>query len=658
MSRFKPFTALLLCALMASPMFGQTNAFTEPGKGGFLQWFARPYAPHTVAHISFADSDRIDKLIHAGSIYLSLRDAIALALENNLDIEVARLQPKLNLANLQRAEAGQLLRNLSSSITSGPSSATLGVLGGTAVGSTTGGSSVGSANSGVLSGVNVQLAGSAIPNLDPTFFTSYTGVHTTQAETSTVVTGTTALTTAYSSWIAGIQESYWTGTTVQFYTSSTFGLNQNATTSQFNPVDQASANVSITQNLLNGFGIAVNKRALHVAKNNLRVTDLQFIQQVIATVANVVNLYWDLVSFNEDLKIKQQTLELDNKLYEDNRRRAELGSIAPIDTIQAESEMKNAQQDVITQETQVLQQEMILKSVITRSGMDNMAIVSAHIVPTDHIEVPALEPIIPLQDLMAEAMQHRTEIENNQVSLENARLNMLGTKNNLLPTLSANVTLSNSGQAGALGNAQVPVVGNNGEVVGYRPITASDVNSFFLGGYGTVLGQIFRRNFPNYSASISLTIPLRNRAAQADLVTDELNYRQSEIQDKQLRNNIKLNVLNAYTALRQSKAAYESTVVARKLQDETLAGTRRKYELGTSTITDVVIAQRDDTTRNLAEVDARRAYIDARTSLKQQLGTILDDYDVNIDEAKKGQVGRAPDLPVVVNQNAPAAPKN
>lgn len=636
---------------MASPMFGQTNAFTEPGNGGFKQWFARPYQPHTVAHISFADSDRIDKLMRAGSIYLSLRDAIALALENNLDLEVARLQPKINLANLQRAEAGQLLRNVSSNISSGPNSATLGVLGGTAVGTTGGGGGTGSANSGVLSGVNIQLAGSAIPNIDPTFFSSFTAVHTTQIETSTVVTGTTAFTSNYKNWVAGVQDSYWTGTTVQLFTSSIFGLNQNATTSLFNPVDQASANLSITQNLLNGFGLAVNKRALHVAKNNLRVTDLQFVQQVISTVTNVVNLYWDLVSFTEDLKIKQQTLELDNQLFQDNKRRADLGSIAPIDTIQAEAEMKSAEQDVVTQETQVLQQEMILKSVLTRSGMDNIAVVSAHIVPTDHIEVPAQEPIVPVQELLAQAMQHRTEIENNQISLENARLNMLGTKNNLLPTLSANVTLSNSGQAGALGNAQVPILNSSGQVIGARPLTPSDVNGFFLGGYGTALGQIFARNFPNYSASISLTIPLRNRAAQADLVTDELNYRQSEIQDKQLRNNIKLNVLNAYTALRQAKAAYESALVARKLQDETLTGTRRKYELGTSTITDVVIAQRDDTTRNLAEVDTRRQYIDARTSLKQQLGTILDDYDVNIDEAKRGQVGRAADIPVVLDRN-------
>jgi outer membrane protein TolC len=651
MYRLKPFFALALCAVMGSPAFGQTDSFTQAGKSGFIQWFARPYSPHTVARINFADSDRIEKLMRAGNIYLSLRDAIALALENNLDIEVARVQPKLNLSNLQRASAGQLLRNLSTSITSGPSSATLGVLASNAVGSTGGGSGSGSSNSGVLSGVNVQLAGSAIPNIDPTFFTTFSAAHQTAIETSTAITGTTALVTSYKNWVMGVQQGYWTGTTVQLYTSNTFGLNQNATTSLFNPVDQGSLNLSITQNLLNGFGLAVNKRSFHVAKNNLRVSDLQFKEQIIATVANVVNLYWDLVSFNEDLKVKQQTFELDNTLFKDNQRRAELGSIAPIDTIQAESEMKSAEQDVVTQETQVLQQELLLKSVLTRSGFDNPAVIGARIIPTDHIEMPPQDPIVPLQDLVTQAMQNRPEIESNNISLENARLNMLGTKNNLLPTLSATATFSNAGQAGALaGNREVPIVGTNGQVVGYRPLTAADVNGFLLGGYGTVLSQIFSRNYPNYSAQVSLTIPLRNRANQADLITDELNYRQSEIQDKQLHNNIKLNVITAYTNVRQARAAYETAVVARKLQDETLTGTRRKYELGTSTITDVVIAQRDDTARQLAEVDARRQYIDARTSLRQQMGTILDDYNVNIDEAKTGTVKREADIPVVVNR--------
>ena len=651
MHRLKPFLSVAMCVCMTSPVWAQTDAFTQSARGGFVNWFTRPYSPHTLSRINFADSNRIDKLIRGGDIYLSLRDAIAMALENNLDIEVARVQPKLNLANLQRAAAGQLLRNLSTNITSGPNSASLGVLSSNAVGSTGGGSGSGSSNSGVLSGVNVQLAGSAIPNLDPTFFTSFSAAHQTAIETTTALTGTTALVTSYKNWVMGVQQGYWTGTTVQLFTSNTFGLNQNATTALFNPVDQGSLNLTITQNLLNGFGITVNKRALHVAKNNLHVSDLQFKEQVIATVASVVNLYWDLVSFNDDLKVKEQTLELDTTLYNDNKRRAELGSIAPIDTIQAESEMKSAQQDVITQRTQVLQQEMILKSVITRSGLDNAAVVAAHIIPTDHIDVPDKEAIVPLQDLVAEAMRNRPEVEVNTISLENARLNMLGTKSNLLPTLSASVTLSNSGQAGSVASGtQLPIYGSNGQIIGFRPITAADVNGFLLGGYGTVLSQIFSRNFPNYSAQISLTMPLRNRAAQADLVTDELNYRTSEIQDKQLHNSIKLNVINAYTVVQQARAAYDTAVVARKLQDETLAGTKRKYELGTSTITDVVIAQRDDTTRALTEVDTRRQYVDAKTSLRQQLGTILEDYNVNIDEARNGMVAREADIPVVVNQ--------
>ncbi len=219
-----------------------------------------------------------------------------------------------------------------------------------------------------------------------------------------MVTGTTAFTSAYKSWIAGVQESYWTGTTVQFFTSSIFGLNQNATTSLFNPVDQGSASLSITQNLLNGFGIGINKRALHVAKNNLRVSDLSFTQQVIATVANVVNLYWDLVSFNEDLRSSSRRSSWIPSYTRTTGAAPSLAPSRPSTRFRPRAEMKAAQQDVVTQETQVLQQEMTIKSVITRSGLDNMAIVSAHIVPTDHIEVPAVEPIIPLQDLMAEAI--------------------------------------------------------------------------------------------------------------------------------------------------------------------------------------------------------------------------------------------------------------
>jgi outer membrane protein TolC len=434
---------------------------------------------------------------------------------------------------------------------------------------------------------------------------------------------------------------------------NTLGVTQNSPYNLFTPYSQSTLQLTIQQNLLQGFRPSVNNRAIRVAKNQRHISDLTFKNQVMTTVANVVSLYWDLVTDNEDLKVKQHTFELNKKLYEDNQRKAELGAIAPIDIIQAEAEMKSSQQDVTTAELQVLQQEMILKSVLTRSGMDDMAVVGARIVPTDHIDVPAQEAVRPIQDLMAEALANRPDVEQNAIGLEDARITTLGVKDAMLPQLSGFATFSNSGLAGQVNTQPYPVTLPNGQTV-MQTRTAADVNPYFLGGFGTVLGQVFGRNFPNYSAGVSLTITLRNRSTQADLITDQLNYRQQQLQDRQLHNSIKLNVINAQTAVRQARAAWETSVEARKLQEQTLAGTQRKYELGTSTILDVVITQRDTTTRQLNEVDALSQYNRARINLQSVLGTVLTDHDVDIEQAKTGVVGREPDPIPAVPAAAPA----
>ncbi|HTP35261.1 MAG TPA: TolC family protein [Candidatus Acidoferrales bacterium] len=652
MSRIKPILAILLSVFMAAPVFAQTPEIKGSQSGGIAGWFSNNYRPRAVNSIFFEDSTRIDRLIRAGRIYLSLRDAIALALENNLDIENARLTPKMQDANLLRAQAGALLRNVNNSIAQGPSSASLGALAGANSLGATGSGSGGSSTGGVLSGLSVQLAGSAIPNYDPTLFVNGQYQHQTAPQTNSFVTGTNFLVTDYRQINFGVSQGFSTGTNVSLGMGNVLHYHQNAPSSDFNPVTQGALSFSVTQNLLNGFGRAVNNRAIHIAKNQQHISDLQFKQQVIATVNNVVGLYWDLVSFNDSLKIRQQTLELNRRLYEDNKRRAELGALAEIDIIQAEAEMKSSQQDVTNAETQVLQQEMILKNVLTRGGMNNPLIVAARIIPTDHFEVPQSDAIQPTQDMVAEAFQKRPEIEQSQVGLEDSRISMLGTKNNLLPSLSVFANLSNNGLSGDVNLVPVPITAG-GATIGYRTRTTADVNPFFLGGYGTFLQQIFSRNFPNYSAGFQLNVPIRNRANQADLITDELNYRQQQIQDKQLQNNIKLNVVNAQTALRQARAAYDTSVEARKLQEQTLAGERRKYELGTSTILNVVLVQRDTTTRELAEVDAKSQYIKSRTAVDQVLGRTLEVYGVDVDEARKGVVSREPDMIPAVGMNRP-----
>jgi outer membrane protein TolC len=642
----KSILAALLCFTLVAPGFGQEIQLTGERPRGLIGYFANNYRAHPIPSTSFEDSPRIDKLMRAGIIYLSLRDAIALALENNLDLESARYNPKLSDANLLRASAGALLRNVSSNISTGPNSASLGVLAANQLGSGGTGGSTSSGTGGVLSGLNVQLAGSAIPNLDPSFFINGQFQHQTSIQTATNITGTNFLVTQYKSSNAGIQQGFLTGTSLQLGMGNTVGVTQNSPFNMFSPYTQASLSFSIQQNLLQGFRPSVNKRAIIIAKNQRHISDLTFKNQVMATVNNVVNLYWDLVAFNESLKVKQKTLELNTKLFNDNRRRSELGAIAPIDIIQAEAEMKASQQDLTTAESQVLQQEMILKNTLTRSGMEKMEMVTARIVPTDHYSLPDVEQVRPIQDLIVQALANRPDVEQSRMGLEDSVISTRGTRDAMLPQLTAFASTSNSGLAGQVNALPVPTTLPNGQTALVNR-TPGDVNGYFLGGYGTVLGQLFGRNFPNYSAGVSLTIPIRNRAAQADYVTDQLNFRQQQIQDRQLHNSIRLNVVNARTALSLARAAYDTSVEARKLQEQTFNGTSRKYELGTATILDIVIGQRDLTTRQLAEVDARNQYIRARTNLDSILGNTLQTYDVSIDEASSGVVSRAPDaIPV------------
>lgn len=623
----------------AIPAAAQTSEpKTYEGSGPFAGIKGR-YLPRPSTPVSFANSPRLDRLMRAGRIYLSLQDAIALALENNLDLEFARYGPRLADTDVQRASAGQLLRNLGGTgIRSGPRSAT-GALAGVS-GVSAGGGGGGGSQGGILSGVSVQLAGSAIPNLDPQAYFQGQFGHSTQIITNSFATGTNYLVSGYKATGYGITKGFLTGTSVRLEMSSQ-NLRQNSPLNDYNPSTSGALGLTVSQHLLQGFGLALNSRVIRIAKNNRRAADLDFKAQVIATVANVTDLYWDLVAYNENLRVRQQALELNQRLYTDNKRRAELGAIAPIDIVQAEAEVAASQQEVTNAETQVLQQEMILKSVLTRSGLDDLTVMNARIVPTDKIRVPETEPVEPVQDLVAEALANRPETEQSRISLENSRLNMMGTKNALLPTLDVFATMQNNGLAGQVNNVTLAPGAEQQAIIAQR---AATLNPYFLGGYGTFLSQVFRRNFPDYAIGFSFSVPLSNRAAQADYIKDQLNYRQQQINDRQMTNNIRLNVINARTALMQARAAYDTSVKARMLQEQTLAGERRKFQLGTSSFLNVVIVQRDAVARQAAEVAALNNYVRARNNLQAVTGRILQEYNVSLEEAQSGVARREPDI--------------
>lgn len=646
MRTFQSSLAVLLAASLALPYaaMAETAAQRITRTEQPVNWhsrFTQAYTVPAVAPINVSNSNRIDSLLRAGRLYLSLRDAIALALENNLDIELQRYGPRIAEADLLRAQAGGQVRGVPSSVSQGPGSASN--LSGTGVSTAGSGtaSSTGGGGGTSTSGAQVVFSGTTVPQLDETLFVSYNFAHRTSPQANSFLTGIPALVFENNGLNIVGQREFLTGTNVQLGYSQAVQQSNNVR-AEINPYTSGAMNLQVTQHLLRGFGLAVNNRLIRIAKNQIKQADLTFRQQVMATVAAVVNLYSDLVSFNEDVKVRRQALALSEKLYNDNKKQVEIGTLAPIEIVRAEAEVAQRQQELTLAETQVLQQETILKNYISRTGVMSPALADARVVPTDSLRMPDTEQIQPIQDLVQTAISGRPELEQTRLSVENAKISLEGSKSQLLPLLDLVGAATNNGLAGSINTLPNPPV--NGV------IPVRQANPAFLGGLGGVLGQVFSRNYPDYSIGFQLSIPLRNRTAQADVIRDQLTLRQSELRQRQEVNQIRVDVQNALIGLQQSRARYQAAQKSRVLQEQTLDAEQKKYALGASTIFFVIQAQRDLAQAQFSEVSALSTYNRSRVSLLRATGDILDVYDVSVDEALQGQVKRAPDMVPAVLQ--------
>ncbi|MGH9658081.1 MAG: TolC family protein [Bryobacteraceae bacterium] len=611
----------MLCSLHLAA--GQTPEVAAERTTGFSR-ITQPYKMQPVAPLHLGNSNRIESLLRAGILYLSLQDTIALALENNLDIELQRWSAQIADANILRAKSGGLLRGVPPSVQQGPTGAP------SQRGQDTGitGSAASQVRDAGGAGTIISQTGSVIPNLDPGITGFLRWGHFTNPQTSAFVSGTNTLVNRSDLTNFSIQQGFLTGTTVTLGLSNSH-LSSTSLRSELNPSTNSSLNLQITQKLLEGFGVATNSRNIRVAKNNREVSDLLFKQQVITTVSAIINLYWDLVSFNEDVKVRQQALDLNRKLLDDNKKQVEIGTLAPIEIVRAEAEVANAEQDMTLAQTRVLQQETILKNALSRTGVASPAIADARIIPTDRIRVPEKERIEPVQDMIATALSARPEIAQRRIQLENDKISLQGSKSQLRPQLDAIVTVANNALAGQVSDLPLPALSGPRVVPG-----------FFVGGYGTVLSQLFARNFPDYSLGFSLNIPLRNRSAQADMAIDQLNVRQREIALQQTENSIRVDVHNALIAVQQSRAAYQASVKTRVFREQTLDAEQKKYALGASTIFNVILVQRDLAAAQSAEVATLSSYSKARVQLDMSTGQTLGSNNISIEEAFRGRVAR------------------
>lgn len=624
--------AVGLCIFWPVSLASAQQASIEPVRPAApVLW--RPYLAPEVPPVRVANSTRLRDLVRAGKLYLTAQDAIALALENNIDIEVARYDPIAWAWRVERAEAGGALPGVPSGASQAVSVANgQGVLGSQAAAGVGGGG--GNLGGKGTTNATISQIGPVTQNLDPTIQEATTFSHRTIPQPNSVQSLTAALIENQRIYSGSLQQGLLTGGSVSG-TYTDHYLNENAPTDVLNPSSAANLSVFFQHNLLQGFGVAVNARNITVAKINLQTSDLNFKTQVIGTVVNVLNTYYSLVADYEDVKAKNSAVEVAQKFWEDTKKQVLIGTLTQIDATRAESQVATSQQNLVISQASLRQHELQLKNLIGRTGSDDPVVANAQIVPLDRIVIPAADDLPPLTDLVKTALANRSDLAAEKAGLKTAEVSALGSKNGVLPTL---VAFGDTSQAGLAGTPKPVLAGGFVETP----------DPYFVGGAGTALGQIFRRNFPSEGAGAFFGTPIRNRQALADQGIDQLQLRVQQLTNQKDLKQAEVDILNAVVALRQARARSDAAVQNRILQQQLFDAEQKKFSLGASTPYDVVQQQRDLAAAHSAEIAALATYANARMALDRTLGTTLETNHISIGEAREGRVAQTSSLPAGV----------
>lgn len=593
-----------------------------------------PYAGVNIPSPDLTNSPRIEQLIHDGKLELSLQGAIELGLQNSLDIVVARY-------NVWFADT-DLLKTASGGFGRGTAGASLPFSQ----------ANVPSLSFDPIVTGTVSIDSQVVPVNNP--FIAGTG-------TSATVSGLPVHTDQYN---FGVSQGFSPGTTVSVNWDNTRSSSGSAFNA-FNPSVQSALYIGISQQLLNGFGTFVNRRNIMIAKNNRKIADLAFIQQAITTVTNTITAYYELAYARENVNVQQQAVTVAEKLYNDNKKQLEIGTMAPLDVTRAESELATDRQNLIVAQTAQLQQQQVLRNAISKDPMaPNLA--NVEIITIDKPAPPAVVEAASFEDSVKEAFTKRPDLLEQQINLTNAGIDAKASKNALLPTATLNARYGSQGLAGnspittSAPSAGSQIVGANGSpvtVLGpgnvpveiFEPSTTTTVTGNKTAGLGDAQNQIFHNQFPDYTVALSLNIPIRNRSAQADYQRSVLSQRQTEAQLQQLKNAAILDVRNTYIALVQDRARVEAAGTARELQRQTFEAEQKKYQLGASTVYNVILTQRDFITAQGTELRALADLVEAKANYERALGRTLDVNNVTIADATKGLIEKDSLIPGTLN---------
>jgi outer membrane protein len=609
--------------------------------------FLQPYQPQEVAQPNLGNSPRIDSLMHDGKIYLSIDDAVALTLENNLDIDIARYNLNIADTDYLRAKSGANILGINAGIVQNTPGGGVGGLGGT-VGSGTGGTTV--AASGVGTGTNGLVSstlgiGSTITSFDPVLTST---LQLDKDDTESVSSLSPVPILAQNTYTADF--SYTQG--FEWGTTLTAGFNNthvttNSPISLLTPDLSSNFQVKITQNLLQGFGSLPNTRFIRIAKNNREISDVAFRLQIITTVDQIENIYWDLVYAYENVRVQQEALTYAQKALDDSQRQAQVGTVPPIQVVSAQSTVATGQQNLILAQNNLQLEELLMKNALSRS-IEDPTLAEGDVIPTSTMQVPEQEAVTPTQDLINQALDRRAELVESRIDLNSRDLSSKAVRNAMLPTLDAFAYYGGSGVGGNVNSALLPPTCN---AVTSHCFTGPTAPPPFANGgpvgYGSTLNQLFNSTAPDKGVGLTLTIPLRNREAQANQVRAELEYRQAQVRLHQLENQVRIEVRNAQFDVKQNRAAVKAAQYAVDFARQTIDADQQKLKVGLTTQTAILQDASTLTTSESNLVSAKAAYEKSRIELDRATGLLLDHAGIDVADATRGQVTHLPKVPYV-----------
>jgi outer membrane protein len=612
-----------------------------------------PYRSRSVAPPNLSNTPRIDQLMQDGKLMISIDDAVALALENNLDIGIARYNLNIAETDVLRAKAGAAILGVNAGVVQNTPGGGVGGLGGQ-VGSGTGGTSAGAGGAGAGTGglIGSTLGiGPSITSFDPIFTGSLQWDHFNQLASS-AFTGVPVLAQNTQTYNFSYVQGFQSGTNM----SVGFNNNRVSTNSPFttlSPLINSSFQFKLTQHLLQGFGFAANNRFIRIAKNNREITDVAFRLQIITTVDQIENMYWDLVFAYENVRVQKESLAFAQKTLSDNQKQVQIGSLAPIEVVRAQSTVASDQQALTLAQTNLQLQQLLMKNAFSRT-LDDPRLADAEVIPTSTVNLPAQEDLQPTQDLVAQALGHRAELAEARINLSSTEISNKAVRSALLPSLDLFAYYGGSGLGGSQNLANLCAnqtsvqqqFGCAGPPVNLIP-SASPV------GYSTALNQLVDSSAPDKGLGLSLNIPLRNRAAQSAQIRSELEYRQAQMRLQQIENQIRIEVRNAQFAVQQNRASVESAQAAVKLGHESLDAEQKKFNLGASTSTLVLQNESALATAESTLVSAMAAYEKSRIELDRATGLLLDHAGIMMADAERGQVTHTPNVPYVAPRQNP-----